>query len=115
MIGTPRYKEPVRGQRLQPLDVIAGFPVRPGFYRTNGATPGNGGVSFTIGSHHATGCTLLLFHPHEKEPFARLPYPDTYRIGNIYSMFVYGLKIEDFEYAFQFDGPYDEREGHRFD
>ena len=115
MIGTPRYKEPVRGQRLQPLDVIAGFPVRPGFYRTNGATPGNGGVSFTIGSHHATGCTLLLFHPHEKEPYARLPYPDTYRIGNIYSMFVYGLKIEDFEYAFQFDGPYDEREGHRFD
>lgn len=114
MYSKPRYKEPVRGQGLQPLDVIAGFQVRPGFYKTKGATPGNGGVSFTVGSHHATGCTLLLFHPHEKEPYARLPFPDSYRIGSVYSMFVYGLKIEDFEYAFQFDGPYDEKKGHRF-
>ncbi|MEY8331907.1 alpha-amylase family glycosyl hydrolase [Lachnospiraceae bacterium 47-T17] len=114
MYSRPRYKEPVRGQGLQPLDVIEGYQVRPGFYKTKGATPGNGGVSFTVGSHHATKCTLLLFRPHEKEPYARIPFPDTYRIGSVYSMFVYGLKIEDFEYAFQFDGPYDERAGHRF-
>ncbi len=103
------------GHSLQPLDKIAGFQVRPGFYRTNGAVQGKGGVSFTISSHYATGCTLLLFHPREREPYARLPFPDNYRIGSTYSMFVFGLKIEDFEYAYQFDGPYDEAQGHRFD
>jgi glycogen operon protein len=74
-----------------------------------------GGVSFTISSHYATSCTLLLFHPHEKEPYAKLPIPDNYRIGNTYSIFVFGLDIADFEYAYQFDGPYDVAQGHRFD
>lgn len=105
----------MRGQQLQPLDRICGYQVRPGFYRTSGAVQGKGGVSFTISSHYATGCTLLLFRPREKEPYARLPFPDNYRIGSTYSMFVFGLHIEDFEYAYQFDGPYDEAQGHRFD
>lgn len=105
----------MRGQQLQPLDQICGYQVRPGFYRTSGAVQGKGGVSFTISSHYATGCTLLLFRPREKEPYARLPFPDSYRIGSTYSMFVFGLHIEDFEYAYQFDGPYDEAQGHRFD
>lgn len=115
MFCKPKITEPVRGQQLQPLDEIAGFLVRPGFYKTNGATQARDGVSFTISSHYATSCTLLLFHPHEKEPYAKLPFPDNYRIGSTYSMFVFGLKIEDFEYAYQFDGPYDEARGHRFD
>ena len=115
MLDKMHETDSLRGHRLQPLDEIAGFQVRPGFYRTNGAVQGNGGVSFTISSHYATGCTLLLFHPREREPYARLPFPDNYRIGSTYSMFVFGLKIEDFEYAYQFDGPYDEARGHRFD
>ena len=40
-----------------------------------------------------------------------LKYPEAYHIGNTYSMFVFGLKIEEFEYAFQLDGPYDEKKG----
>ena len=115
MLDKMHETDSLRGHRLQPLDEIAGFQVRPGFYRTNGAVQGKGGVSFTISSHYATGCTLLLFHPREREPYARLPFPDNYRIGSTYSMFVFGLKIEDFEYAYQFDGPYDEAQGHRFD
>ena len=106
---------PQRGQRLQPLDEIAGFQVRPGHYNRDGATRAGNGISFTIHSMGATGCTLLLFHPKEKEPFARIPYPETYRIGNTYSMLVFGLDMEEFEYAYQFDGPYDEKKGLRFD
>ena len=106
---------PQRGQRLQPLDEIAGFKVRPGHYNRDGATRAGNGISFTIHSMGATGCTLLLFRPKEKEPFARIPYPETYRIGNTYSMLVFGLDMEEFEYAYQFDGPYDEKKGLRFD
>lgn len=91
---------------LQPLYEIAGFRVRPGYIRMPGATPMQYGVSFTIHSHGATSCTLLLFHPQESEPYAVLPFPESYHIGNMYSMLVYDINIEDFEYAFQFDGPY---------
>lgn len=69
------------------------------------------GVSFTIHSFGATACYLLLFRPQEKEPYVTLKYPEAYHIGNTYSMFVFGLKIEEFEYAFQLDGPYDEKKG----
>lgn len=103
--------KPKRGVKLQPLDEIDGFKVRPGFYNRDGAAAASNGVSFTIHSFGATGCTLLLFHPHEKEPYARLKYPESYRIGHTYSMLVFGLDIEEFEYAFQLDGPYDERKG----
>ena len=106
---------PQRGETLQPLDVIAGYKVRPGFYDRNGATRTPNGVSFTIHSMGATGCTLLLFRPKEQEPYAELRYPETYCIGSTYSMLVFGLNIEEFEYAFRFDGPYDEKKGLLFD
>ena len=61
MFSRSKLTEPVRGQQLQPLDEIGGFLVRPGFYKTSGATQGRGGVSFTISSHYATGCTVLVF------------------------------------------------------
>ena len=96
---------------LQPLDEICGYQVRPGFYSRDGATPTNKGVSFTIHSFGATGCSLALFRPQEKEPFVVLKYPEAYHVGNTYSMFVFGLDIEEFEYAFQLDGPYEPEKG----
>ncbi len=101
--------------QLKPLDTICGFQVRPGFFLDFGATVIPGGVNFTIQSHKATSCELLLFHREAEEPFAVLPFPDNYRIGFCYSVIVFGLDIEEFEYAYRLDGPYDEKKGLRFD
>lgn len=106
---------PMRGMKLQPLDQIEGFLVRPGFYNRDGATAASNGISFTIHSFGATSCTLLLFHPQEKEPYAKLKYPESYHIGNTYSMLVFGLNMEEFEYAFRLEGPYDKEKGLLFD
>ena len=46
---------PLRGEKLQPLDEISGYKVRPGFYDRNGAAQAADGVSFTIHSMGATG------------------------------------------------------------
>mgnify|MGYP001029495575 CR=1 FL=1 len=100
---------------LVPMDHVAGFDIRPGFYETNGATAIPGGVNFTVYSHGATSIELLLFRPMEKEPFAVLPFPEHYRIGNVYSMIVFKLNIEEFEYAYRVDGPYDPQKGLIFD
>ena len=99
----------VPGRQLKPLDNISGFQVRPGFFRFFGATIIPGGVNFTIQSHGATSCELLLFHREAEEPFAALKFPDNYKIGFVYSMIVFGLDVEEFEYAYRLDGPYDEK------
>ena len=100
---------------LVPLDTIDGFDVRPGFYDINGATAIPGGVNFTVYSHGATAIELLLFHRGAAEPFAVLPFPRRYRIGNVYSMIVFKLNIEEFEYAYRVDGPYEPEKGKLFD
>lgn len=103
--------EDVVNTGLLPLDVVEGFKIRPGFFRMYGACVASNGVSFTINSHGATRCTLLLFKPQASKPYARIPFPDSYRIGDTYSMLVYDIKPDEFEYAFSFDGPYEPAKG----
>ena len=103
--------EDVVNTGLLPLDVVEGFKIRPGFFRMYGACVASNGVSFTINSHGATRCTLLLFKPQAPKPYARILFPDSYRIGDTYSMLVYDIKPDEFEYAFSFDGPYEPAKG----
>lgn len=102
-------------KHLIPLDRINGYEVRPGFYGINGATALREGVNFTVCSVEATDVELLLYHRGKKEPYAVLPFPKHYRIGGVYSMFVFGLDIFDFEYAYRVDGPYEPKKGLIFD
>ena len=103
--------EDVVNTGLLPLDVVEGFKIRPGFFRMYGACVASNGVSFTINSHGATRCTLLLFKPQASKPYARIPFPDSYRMGDTYSMPVFDIKPDEFEYAFSFDGPYEPAKG----
>ena len=74
-----------------------------------------GAVNFSIYSKDATGCTLVIYKHGSKTPYVEIPLSDEFRIGNVYSVLVYGLKIETMEYGFRFDGPYDPSKGLLFD
>lgn len=100
---------------VSPTGEIAGFLVRPGFFDANGATAFSYGVNFTVHTHGGTSCELLLFHRGEEEPYAVLPFPEEYKIGDVYSMIVFNLDIADFEYAYRIDGPYNPQKGLLFD
>ena len=104
---------------LAPLDFIecngVTYSIRPGFYEINGATAIPGGVNFTVHSNGATAITLLLYHPGEDHPYGEIPFPEPYKIGNVYSMIVFRLDIAEFEYAYRVDGPYDPKKGLIFD
>lgn len=106
---------PISKIHLTPMDVIGGFQVRPGFYEINGATALPGGVNFTVHSFGAYGCELLLFKRKQREPYAVLPFPESYRTGKVYSMIVFGLDIGEFEYAYRVDGPWNPEKGLIFD
>ncbi|MGH3914133.1 MAG: glycogen debranching protein GlgX [Pseudonocardiaceae bacterium] len=98
-----------------PTDRICGFAVRPGRALPFGATPVPGGVNFSIYSNHATSMTLVLFRRGEREPLVELPIPESFRVGGVYSMVVFGLDVENVEYGYRADGPFDPTAGHRFD
>lgn len=100
---------------LNPMDEIAGFQVRPGMFDINGAMALPIGVNFTIHTHGGTYCELLLYRRGEEEPYAVLPFPESYKIGDVYSMIVFDLNIENLEYAYRIDGPYRPEKGLLFD
>lgn len=100
---------------VNPMGEISGYFVRPGMFDVNGAMALPTGVNFTVHTRYGTSCELLLFHRGEEEPYAVLPFPKAYRIGDVYSMIVFGLNIEEFEYAYRIDGPYDPEKGLLFD
>ncbi|MFO7819137.1 MAG: alpha-amylase family glycosyl hydrolase, partial [Halanaerobacter sp.] len=80
-----------------------------------GASIVPGGVNFSVFSKHATSCELLLFKRHEDEPYAVIPFPDEFRIGNVFTMIVFDIDYENVEYGYRMDGSYEPSEGHRFD
>jgi len=102
-------------RQMLALDEVNGYRIRPGLYEVYGANALTDGVSFTVHSNGATSISLVLFHRGEKEPFVTIPFPDNYRIGKVYSMMVFGLNIEDFEYCYSVDGPWDPPKGLLFD
>ena len=105
----------IYNETTEPTAIINGFHVRPGMFDVYGATAVSRGVNFTVHTHYGTSCELLLFHQGDETPYATIPFPKAYKIGDVYSMLVFGLNIEEFEYAYRVDGPYDPREGHLFD
>lgn len=98
-----------------PTRVIADLKVRAGRAYPFGATLVPGGVNFSVFSRNAKSCTLVLFEKGAKDPFAELPFPDEFRVGDVYAMTVFDLDIENLEYGYRMDGPFDPRTGHRFD
>ncbi len=98
-----------------PTHEIAGHRVRAGRPLPFGATLVPGGVNFSIFSRHATDCALVLLHKGEPAPYAELPFPPEFRVGDVFCMIVFDLDVEEIEYGYRMDGPFDPARGHRFD
>src|SRR6516164_4397726 len=80
-----------------------------------GASPGLGGVNFSLFSANATGVELLLFATHDAPaPFqvVRLD-PSINKSFHFWHVFVRGLEAGA-HYAYRVDGPFDPASGHRF-
>ncbi|MFN6486546.1 MULTISPECIES: glycogen debranching protein GlgX [unclassified Nostoc] len=100
---------------IHPTHSYENFKLRPGSPIPFGATLVPGGVNFSIFSRHAKSCTLVLFKKHALEPMAEIPFPEEFRIGNVFSMTVFDLDYENLEYGYRMDGPFDPKQGHWFD
>lgn len=102
---------------IHPTHSYQNFKLRRGkpFPFGAGATLIPGGVNFSIFSSHAKSCTLVLFKKHAPEPMAEIPFPEEFRIGNVFCMVVFDLDYENIEYGYRMDGLFNPQEGHWFD
>ncbi|BFM38840.1 glycogen debranching enzyme GlgX [Synechocystis sp. LKSZ1] len=100
---------------IHPTHTYNQFKLRCGKPFPFGATLVPGGVNFSIFSSYATACTLVLFEKHAKAPLVEIPFPDEFRIGNVYCMTVFDLDYESLEYGYRMDGPNNFQEGQWFD
>ncbi|MCR5201811.1 MAG: glycogen debranching protein GlgX [Lachnospiraceae bacterium] len=98
-----------------PTNKIKDLEYRVGRVFPFGATVTDGGVNFSVYSNEATSCTLVLFKHGQKKPYVEIPFPDSFKIGNVYTMLVFGLNIENIEYGYRFDGEYNPEKGLCFD
>ncbi|MCR5587319.1 MAG: glycogen debranching protein GlgX [Lachnospiraceae bacterium] len=98
-----------------PTNKIKDFEYRVGRVFPFGATITDGGVNFSVYSKEATGCTLVLFKHGQNKPLVEIPFLDSFKIGNVYTMLVYGIDVETTEYGYRFDGEYDPKNGLWFD
>ena len=76
-----------------------------------GATAVPGGVNFSV---YSSPCDLLYAGPVRKGragAAGRDPFPDEFRIGNVWAMIVFDLDYENTEYGYRMDGPSDPRNG----
>ena len=73
------------------------------------------GVNFSIFSQHATSCVLVLFKKGELIPFEEIQFPEEFKLGSVFTMFVHDLDYENIEYCYKLDGPFDPSKGLWFD
>jgi len=98
-----------------PTHKLAGFNVRAGRSFPLGGTIVPGGVNFSIFSSGATAVTLVLFRRGEPVPMARIPIPEGFRVGGVWSILVFDLDFENIEYGYQVTGPQLPQAGDRYD
>lgn len=69
-----------------------------------GATVGEGYVNFALAAKRDSKCELLLYKKGETTVDTIIPFDDKYRLGNIISMKVVGLKHDEYDYNYRIDG-----------
>ena len=77
--------------------------------------PGSQSVNFSVFSRDADACTLVLYERGASDPLVEIPFPPEFRVGQVFTMIVFGLDPDRIEYAFRMGGPFDPRRGQRFD
>ena len=93
---------PVISEQLKPIDTVNGF--RSVGFSVNLVQSLSQVVSTLRFIHTELPPASFCCFTKAEEPYAVIPFPESYRIGFCYSMIVFDLDIEEFEYAYRLDG-----------
>lgn len=80
------------------------YKISPGNALPFGASIRGDEVNFSVYSRHATHCILVLFNLDEITPFAEIPIPAEYRIGDVFAIRIQGLDFQNIEYGYRLIG-----------
>ncbi|APU19535.1 glycogen debranching protein [Actinoalloteichus sp. GBA129-24] len=84
---------------------VDGFRIVRGRPLPLGATATATGINFAVASATATRMILVLLDPERGSVLGEIPFPDDYRVGDVFAMTVLGLDPDLVHYALRVDGP----------
>ena len=73
------------------------------------------GINFNVMSKYGETLTLLIYKKGSKTPTYEIEFPKSFKVGDLFNMFVGGIDWSLYEYVFKMTGPYNEAEGLLFD
>ncbi|MFT7840940.1 alpha-amylase family glycosyl hydrolase [Saccharothrix sp. BKS2] len=83
---------------------VDGFRVAPAPPLPLGSTATPDGIAFAVASGSARRVSLVLLDPERGDEVAELPFPEDYRVGDVWAMTVVGLDPDLVHYAYRVDG-----------
>ncbi|MCE7007204.1 DUF3459 domain-containing protein [Kibdelosporangium philippinense] len=86
---------------------LDGFRIEPGSAERLGVTVDDDGITFAVRSNTIDRMWLVLLDPERGDVLTELPFPDDFRIGDVFTMKVLGLVPDLVHYAFRPDGSED--------
>lgn len=72
-----------------------------------GASPVVGGINFAFPSRSAKACTLVLFEAGALQPMVEITLPNSFRVGEVFTIIVLDIDPEQIEYGFRLEGKID--------
>jgi len=118
---------------VHPTHEYQRYKIRSGNPYPFGASLVPGGVNFSVFSHYANYCVLVIFEKGAQKPLVEIPFRgmflkafteepvwEEFRIGNVFTMTVLDLDHEAIEYGFRMDSGFPSAQAgqpalHRFD
>ena len=87
----------------------------PGYSLIVGTSYINKGINFNVHSKYGEALTLLIYKKGDNKPTYEIEFPESFKIGDLFNMYVGGIDWSLYDYVFKMKGPYNEKEGLLFD
>lgn len=105
------YSDYIKKNNIDSDDIL----IKPGYPLLPGTCFVDNGLNFNVNSKDGTGLTIVIFRKGETEPSFEIVCPKSYRVGNVFSVFVGGIDWSLYDYVFKMKGPRNEKKGLLFD
>ena len=94
-----------------PIETIT---IQRGKHLLNGGQPFKNGANFTLSSVDGKSCHLLIFKKNKNKPCIKIDFPENFKIGNTWNMYVKGINWSEYDYAYSIDGDFKPSKGLHF-
>lgn len=89
--------------------------IYPGYPLISGTNYINGGLNINVTSKYGKNVYIMIYKTGSEKPSYEIKFPEDFRYGNTFSMYIRGIDWKKYEYTLRVSGEYDPKKGLLFD